>query len=95
MPGPIVSEPDLLILDEATSSVDSETERRIIEDAYKNLARGRTTFIISHRLSSVSYADKIVFIDQGRIVEEGGHFELLDKKGITGRCGRNKTETRF
>ena len=77
----IVSEPDLLILDEATSSVDSETERRIIEDAYKNLARGRTTFIISHRLSSVSYADKIVFIDQGRIVEEGGHFELLDKKG--------------
>jgi len=77
----IVSEPDLLILDEATSSVDSETERLIIEDAFKNLARGRTTLIIAHRLSSVSYADKIVFIDQGRIVEEGGHFELLDKKG--------------
>lgn len=77
----IVGEPNLLILDEATSCVDSETERRIIEDAFKNLARGRTTFIIAHRLSSVTYADKIVFIDRGMIVEEGSHAELLDKKG--------------
>ncbi len=77
----ILREPDLLILDEATSSLDSETERGIIEDAFKNLALGRTTFIIAHRLSSVTYADKIVFIEQGRIIEEGGHFELLGKKG--------------
>ena len=71
----------ILVLDEATSCVDSETERRIIERAYKRLVNGRTTFIIAHRLSAITYADRILFIEDGRITEEGSHSELLNKKG--------------
>jgi len=77
----ILRNPAILILDEATSSVDSETERLIIEDAFHNLIQGRTTFVIAHRLSAITYADKIVFIENGRITETGTHLELLDKKG--------------
>jgi len=76
----LLRNPTILILDEATSNVDSETERLIVEQAYKNLIRNRTTFIIAHRLSTVTHADKIVFIEDGRIVESGKHLELLDKK---------------
>lgn len=77
----ILRNPAILILDEATSCVDSETERLIIEGAYKNVIRGRTTFIIAHRLSAITYADKIVFIEDGRIAELGSHFQLLEKRG--------------
>jgi subfamily B ATP-binding cassette protein MsbA len=77
----IVRDPAILILDEATSSVDSETERLIIEEAFNNLMHGRTTFVIAHRLSTLAYADKIIFIENGRIREAGRHAELLDKKG--------------
>lgn len=77
----ILRDPSILILDEATSCVDSETERRIIEGAYKNLMRNRTTFIIAHRLSAITYADKVVFIEKGSITEMGRHSQLLDKKG--------------
>ena len=77
----ILRDPAILILDEATSSVDSETERLIIEDAFKKLMRGRTTFVISHRLSAVTYTDRIIFIEDGRITESGSHAELLEKKG--------------
>ena len=73
--------PAILILDEATSSVDSETERLIIQEAFNNLMAGRTTFIIAHRLSTVNYAHKIVVIEEGRITETGKHLELLEKKG--------------
>jgi len=73
--------PAILILDEATSSVDSETERLIIEEAFNNLMAGRTTFIIAHRLSTVNYAHKIVVIEEGRITEIGSHRQLLEKKG--------------
>jgi len=72
----ILRNPAILILDEATSNVDSETERLIIEGAYKNLMRNRTTFIIAHRLSTITYADRIVFIEDGRIMETGTHFNL-------------------
>jgi ABC-type multidrug transport system fused ATPase/permease subunit len=77
----ILRNPAILILDEATSNVDSETERLIIEQAFKKLMQGRTTFVIAHRLSAISYADEIVFIAGGRISETGNHLELLDKKG--------------
>ncbi len=77
----ILRDPAVLILDEATSNVDSQTERLIIEQAFKKLMRGRTTFVIAHRLCAISHADKIVFIEDGRISEIGSHYELLDKKG--------------
>jgi ABC-type multidrug transport system fused ATPase/permease subunit len=77
----ILRDPAILILDEATSSVDSETERLIIEQAFRKLMHGRTTFVIAHRLSTITYADKIIFLADGRITETGGHSQLLDKKG--------------
>ena len=88
----ILRAPAILILDEATSCVDSETERLIIEGAYKNLMAGRTTFIIAHRLSTITYADKIVFIEDGRITETGRHLELLDKKGSYWRMWFEQTQ---
>ncbi|MCG8431252.1 MAG: ABC transporter ATP-binding protein/permease [Candidatus Omnitrophica bacterium] len=77
----ILRDPEVLILDEATSSVDSETERSIIEEAYSDLVRGRTTFIIAHRFATVVHADRILFLEEGRIVEQGRHEELLKRRG--------------
>ncbi|NLC69567.1 MAG: ABC transporter ATP-binding protein [Clostridiaceae bacterium] len=76
----LVANPRILILDEATSSVDTETERHI-QDALKTLLKGRTSVVIAHRLSTIEHADKIIVIDEGRIIEEGTHKELLDKRG--------------
>ncbi len=76
----ILKDPKILILDEATSSVDTRTEKRI-QDAMVNLMKNRTSLIIAHRLSTIRDADKIVVMDQGRVVEIGNHEELLDKKG--------------
>lgn len=70
----------LLILDEATSSVDTRTED-LVQKAMDNLMKGRTSFIIAHRLSTIINADKILVIEEGKIVEEGNHEELLRKKG--------------
>ena len=69
-----------MILDEATSSVDTRTEKHI-QDAMINLMKDRTSLIIAHRLSTIQDADCIVVMDQGRIVEQGSHDELLAKKG--------------
>jgi subfamily B ATP-binding cassette protein MsbA len=77
----ILRDPSILILDEATSCVDSETERLIIEDAYRKVMRQRTTFIITPRLSLITYVDKIIFIEKGRITEVGNHCQLLERKG--------------
>jgi len=76
----IVADPRLLILDEATSSLDSESEG-MIQDGLRSLRRGRTTFVIAHRLSTIQSADQILVLEGGEIVERGTHDELLRKGG--------------
>ena len=75
-----VADPPVLILDEATSSIDTRTER-MIQQGMDSLMKGRTTFVIAHRLSTVQNADYIAVMDHGRIIERGKHFELLQQKG--------------
>lgn len=77
----ILKNPDILILDEATSALDTESEK-LVQEALDKLLSGRTSVIIAHRLSTIKNADKIIVIDQGRIVEEGTHTELIDKGGL-------------
>lgn len=75
-----LAQPKILILDEATSSVDTRTEKRI-QDAMVKLMENRTSLIIAHRLSTIQDADFIVVMEQGRIIESGNHEELLEKQG--------------
>ena len=77
----VVSDPRLLVLDDATASVDSYTERGIHE-ALRELSREKTTFIISQRISTVQHADKIIVLDEGKIVQTGTHEGLLQTEGI-------------
>ena len=76
----VIADPKILILDEATSSIDTKTEQ-IIQSVTKDLLKGRTSFIIAHRLSTIINADMILVIDEGKILEQGSHHELLLKKG--------------
>ncbi|HEX3030342.1 MAG TPA: ABC transporter ATP-binding protein [Clostridia bacterium] len=76
----ILANPSIFVLDEATSSVDTETEH-LIKDAIENILKGRTSFIIAHRLSTVKSADRILVIEKGKVIEEGSHAELLRRKG--------------
>ena len=75
-----IADPPVLILDEATSSIDTRTER-IVQDGMDNLMRGRTTFVIAHRLSTVKNSDCIMVLEQGRIIERGTHDQLLEQQG--------------
>jgi ATP-binding cassette subfamily B multidrug efflux pump len=77
----ILSDPGILILDEATSSVDTRTEVRI-QKALLRLMQGRTSFVIAHRLSTIRDADNVIVINEGQIVEQGTHQQLLDKQGF-------------
>jgi subfamily B ATP-binding cassette protein MsbA len=85
----LLNDPRLLILDEATSALDSESEA-LIQEAIDRIARGRTTFIIAHRLSTVRGADRIVVLDQGTVVEEGRHDDLLTREGTYARLLRRQ-----
>ncbi|MFQ8705888.1 MAG: ABC transporter ATP-binding protein [Thomasclavelia sp.] len=76
----MLTKPPMLILDEATSSIDTRTELQI-QDAFDEMMKGRTTFIVAHRLSTIKNADMILVMDKGRIVEQGTHQELLEKDG--------------
>ena len=76
----LLKDAPILILDEATSSLDGVNESAI-RDALKRLARGRTTITIAHRFSSVVHADRIVVLDEGRVVEAGRHRELMERRG--------------
>ena len=77
----ILHDPKILILDEATSSVDTPTDKKV-QQALQRLVKGRTTFAIAHRLSTLRSADRLVVIDEGRVAEAGTHQELMEKEGI-------------
>ena len=86
----MLERPRLLILDEASSSLDSESEA-LVQDALEHLMRGRTTLVIAHRLSTVIRSDRILVLDQGRIVDEGSHRELLERSEVYDRLYRRQT----
>ena len=77
----VLKNPRVLILDEATSALDSESER-LVQDALDRLMAGRTTFVVAHRLTTIQRADRILVLNRGRIVEEGTHASLMERKGL-------------
>ena len=77
----LLKNPAILILDEATSQLDSQSER-LVQEALDSLMKGRTVFVIAHRLSTVRNASRIVVISGGKIVEQGSHSELLNMDGL-------------
>ncbi|MNE68608.1 putative multidrug export ATP-binding/permease protein [compost metagenome] len=76
-----MANPPIMLLDEATSALDTESEK-LVQDALNNLMKNRTSLIIAHRLSTIKNADKIIVLDQGRVLEEGSHNELIAKEGL-------------
>ena len=96
--------PSILIFDEATASVDSETEN-LIQEAIERLISGRTTLMIAHRLSTLRKANKIIVVDQGKIIECGSHEELMELNGkyrrlieiqsMSEKIRKSKEEERF
>ena len=81
--------PPMLILDEATSSIDTRTELKI-QGAFETMMKGRTSFIVAHRLSTIQSADVILVMRDGHIVEQGSHDELLRKGGFYARLYRSQ-----
>jgi len=77
----LLTDPKILILDDALSAVDTKTEKSILDDLIK-MRKNKTTIIISHRISSIQHADKIIVLNDGKIEEEGNHKQLLMNNGI-------------
>ena len=76
----LIKDPDILILDEATSNIDTITEYKI-QEALKRLLKGRTSFVIAHRLNTIQAADRIIMLEHGKIIEQGNHQQLMKKRG--------------
>ena len=81
--------PPMLFLDEATSSIDTRTEAQI-QKAFDTMMKGRTSFIVAHRLSTIQEADLILVMRDGHIVEQGNHEELLEKRGFYAELYRSQ-----
>jgi subfamily B ATP-binding cassette protein MsbA len=77
----VLKNPRVLLLDEATSALDTESER-LVQEALERLMKGRTTFVIAHRLTTIQRADRILVLDKGRLVEMGTHNELMERRGL-------------
>jgi subfamily B ATP-binding cassette protein MsbA len=77
----VLANPPIMLLDEATSALDTESEK-LVQDALNNLMKNRTSIVIAHRLSTIQHADKIIVLDNGKVVEEGSHSQLLAHKGV-------------
>jgi ATP-binding cassette subfamily B protein len=86
-----LKDPKILILDEATSSVDTRTEQ-LIQDSMERLMKGRTAFVIAHRLSTIKNADIIIVLDKGDVVEVGNHADLLAKNGFYAKLYNSQFE---
>ena len=81
--------PPMLILDEATSSIDTRTEMKI-QEAFQTMMEGRTTFVVAHRLSTIREADVILYMQDGKVLEQGNHQELLEKNGYYAKLYRSQ-----
>jgi len=87
----VLADPKILILDEATSNLDSESER-LIQESLHQLMKNRTSFVIAHRLSTIKHVDRIVVLQDGRIVEVGSHEELMRRSGLYRQMVELQTE---
>lgn len=76
----LIQNPKILLLDEATSALDYQSEK-FVQETLDKVSKGRTTIVVSHRLSAIRHADRILYIDKGQVVEDGSHEELVDLKG--------------
>ncbi len=85
----IIKNPEILLLDEPTSALDTESES-LVQQALENFMQDKTTLVIAHRFSTIKNADRVLVVDQGEIVEQGTHQELLERRGAYYRLCKNQ-----